>query len=191
MASRRAPYQDQLRLTSYEFPIEKKDDKNRKKKDEFGSTSLLLIVNNWHFVNDTQDVRDVRLCELSDFQVQLKLTSTAFRSAKNPDAEFAFDKQAANFPYESFMQILKNRAISSFIAEVKKLYEETEDAICDDEEVEADEEENQAIGYRKRNKALPLEENGVEEEEDDKEVAAATTTTATTATFSKAKRTKK
>ena len=189
MASRRAPYQDQLRLTSYEFPVEKKDDKNRKKKDEFGNTSLLLIVNNWHFVNDTQDVRDVRLCELSDFQVQLKLTSTAFRSAKNPDAEFAFDKQAANFPYDCFLQILKNRNISSFIAEVKKLYEETEDAICDDEEVEHDEEDNQVIGYKKRNRSLPLEGDGVEEEEE--EEAAAASTTATTATFSKAKRTKK
>jgi hypothetical protein len=97
-----------------------------------GLSQLVLIVNNWGFVRDTQHDSKVRPCTVSDFQVQLKLSSSAFRNALNPDCQYPFDKQAANFPYDSFEQILKSNLTKSFITEVKGLYEETEGPIASD-----------------------------------------------------------
>ena len=97
-----------------------------------GLTQLVLIINNWGFVRDTQHDSKVRPCTLSDFQVQLKLSSSAFRSASNPDCEFPFDKQAANFPYDSFEQVLKSSLTKNFVKEVKQLYEETESPVYEE-----------------------------------------------------------
>lgn len=107
-----------------------------------GLTQLVLIINNWGFVRDTQHDSKVRPCTLSDFQVQLKLSSSAFRSASNPDCEFPFDKQAANFPYDSFEQVLKSSLTKNFVKEVKQLYEETESPVY--EEASSGDEEDEA-----------------------------------------------
>ena len=129
-------------LTSYQYPIRSDhliNTKRSTKKDppvSLGTSNLLLIVNNWAFVKDTQNDVKVRPCELSDFQVQLKLSSTAFRSPQNPDCDFPFDKQAANFPYDSYVQLMKSASLKTFIAEVQELYEETEGKISPESAVE-------------------------------------------------------
>ena len=105
-------------------------------KNTSGLSQLVLIVNNWGFVRDTQHDSRVRPCTVSDFQVQLKLSSSAFRTAANPDSQFPFDKQAANFPYDSFEQLLKSSLTKSFVREVKSLYEETEGPIASDSDSE-------------------------------------------------------
>ena len=117
-------------LTSHTYKESKKEDyskrKNKREGDTFGLTNLLLIVNNWGFVRDNQHTANVRECTPADFQIQLKLSSSAFKNPSNPDAEFAFDKQSANFPYESFLQLMKNSGLQKFLQEIKELYEKTE-----------------------------------------------------------------
>ena len=125
-----------------------------------GLTQLVLIINNWGFVRDTQHDSKVRPCTLSDFQVQLKLSSSAFRSASNPDCEFPFDKQAANFPYDSFEQVLKSSLTKNFVKEVKQLYEETESPVYEETGSSSGDEEDEARGAVK---------GRVEEEEEEEE----------------------
>ena len=145
----RTHYQDQLRLTSHVYPIVRKNleeegKKNKRGKpaaESSGMTNLLLIINNWNFVRDTQLQAMVKKCTPADFQVQLKLTSTAFRNASNPDCEFPFDKQAANFPYESFLQLHQSSGLKRFVRELKETYEDVEGISLEGDEEEEEEEE--------------------------------------------------
>ena len=145
----RTHYQDQLRLTSHVYPIvwknsEEEGKKNKRGKpaaESSGMTNLLLIINNWNFVRDTQLQAMVKKCTPADFQVQLKLTSTAFRNASNPDCEFPFDKQAANFPYESFLQLHQSSGLKRFVRELKETYEDVEGISLEGDEEEEEEEE--------------------------------------------------
>ena len=131
---------------------------------ERGLSNLVLIVNNWGFVREVQHKADVRLCTPSDFQVQLKLSSTAFRSSANPDCEFPFDKQAANFPFDSFVQLHESPSIKKFIGEVRAQYEALEGPFPD----EADEEDEEEIGHR-RLKIDPRRISDADEEEEEEE----------------------
>lgn len=108
--------------------------------DLAGLSQLVLIVNNWGFVRDTQHDSKVRPCKVSDFQVQLKLSSTTFKTQTNPDSEFPYDKQAANFPFDSFEQLMRSSITKTFAAEVKALYEETEGPISSESELDTDQE---------------------------------------------------
>ena len=145
----RTHYQDQLRLTSHVYPIVRKNSEEEGKKNKRGKpaaessgmTNLLLIINNWNFVRDTQLQAMVKKCTPADFQVQLKLTSTAFRNASNPDCEFPFDKQAANFPYESFLQLHQSSGLKRFVRELKETYEDVEGISLEGDEEEEEEEE--------------------------------------------------
>ena len=148
----RTHYQDQLRLTSHVYPIVRKNAEEEGKKNKRGKpvvessgmTNLLLIINNWNFVRDTQLQAMVKKCTPADFQVQLKLTSTAFRNASNPDCEFPFDKQAANFPYESFLQLHQSSGLKRFIRELRETYEDVEGVSLEGDEEEEEEEEEEA-----------------------------------------------
>jgi len=164
----RTHYQDQLRLTSHVYPIVRKNleeegKKNKRGKpaaESSGMTNLLLIINNWNFVRDTQLQAMVKKCTPADFQVQLKLTSTAFRNASNPDCEFPFDKQAANFPYESFLQLHQSSGLKRFVRELKETYEDVEGISLEgDEEQEEEEEEGEEVAklLSKRNTLSELE----------------------------------
>lgn len=181
----RTHYQDQLVLTSHNYEVQQQQQQvlktSRKRASsssekakadhaERGVSNLVLIVNNWGFVREVQHKADVRLCTPSDFQVQLKLSSTAFRSSANPDCEFPFDKQAANFPFDSFMQLHQSAAIKKFIGEVRAQYEALEGPFPDEAEEEEDEEE---IGHRRLKIDLRnqnAEDDGEEEEEEEEEV---------------------
>ena len=164
----RTHYQDQLRLTSHVYPIVRKNVEEEGKKNKRGKpvaessgmTNLLLIINNWNFVRDTQLQAMVKKCTPADFQVQLKLTSTAFRNASNPDCEFPFDKQAANFPYESFLQLHQSSGLKRFVRELKETYEDVEGISLEgDEEEEEEEEEEEVVAklLSKRNTLSELE----------------------------------
>ena len=164
----RTHYQDQLRLTSHVYPIVRKNleeegKKNKRGKpaaESSGMTNLLLIINNWNFVRDTQLQAMVKKCTPADFQVQLKLTSTAFRNASNPDCEFPFDKQAANFPYESFLQLHQSSGLKRFIRELKETYEDVEGISLEGDEEEEEEEEGEEVVAKllsKRNTLSELE----------------------------------
>jgi hypothetical protein len=165
----RTHYQDQLRLTSHVYPIVRKNleeegKKNKRGKpaaESSGMTNLLLIINNWNFVRDTQLQAMVKKCTPADFQVQLKLTSTAFRNASNPDCEFPFDKQAANFPYESFLQLHQSSGLKRFVRELKETYEDVEGISLEgDEEEEGEEAEEEEVVAKllsKRNTLSELE----------------------------------
>ena len=138
-------------LTSHNFevkkPVEELGGRGRKRstsgssagKPERGVSNLLLIVNNWAFVRETQHKAEVRLCTPSDFQVQIKLSSTAFRTAVNPDCEFPFDKQSANFPYDSFLQLHESSTVKKYIREVRDQYVAIEGPFPDEDEEEAEE----------------------------------------------------
>ena len=157
MQTRRTAYQDQMVLTSHQFKIPAAVGKKRDNKSEnveYGNTRLMLIVNNWGFVRDTQHEPKVRQCVLSDFQVQLKLTSLAFRNPQNPDTEFPFDKQAANFPYDSFVQVMRSKLTRDFIADVRSMYEETEGKFINDEPDDDDAEEATAVPAKKPRKII-------------------------------------
>lgn len=147
MQKTRTHYQDQMVLTSHDFELKKpaeETSKGRKRaasgsagSSERGISNLLLIVNNWGFVREVQHKAEVRLCTPSDFQVQIKLSSTAFRTALNPDCEFPFDKQSANFPYDSFLQLHQSQSLKKFIREVREQYYDIEGPFPDEEEEEA------------------------------------------------------
>ena len=152
-------------LTNHNFVMKKLTESGETKKRRAGEeplfnsviglSQLLLIVNNWLFVRDTQHDSRVRACTPSDFQVQLKLSSSAFRSPTNPDTEFPFDKQSANFPYDSFVQLMKSSQLKKFEAEVREFYEEihgpvdsdtdTDEVQIDDPEQEQEEEEDRPL----------------------------------------------
>ena len=131
-------------LTTHKYKIKKEESGNSNKRsakknegpEAYGITNLVLIVNNWGFVRDTQHDVKVRECQLQDFQVQLKLSSTAFRNSQNPDCEFPYDRQAANFPYESFCQLMRSPLTKSFVEDVRRLYEETEGPFPGEEDEE-------------------------------------------------------
>ena len=169
LQNRRTHYQDQMVLTNHNFTSAKLSNgggeypKRRAAAADqsvSGLTQLVLIINNWGFVRDTQHDSKVRPCTLSDFQVQLKLSSSAFRSASNPDCEFPFDKQAANFPYDSFEQVLKSSLTKNFVKEVKQLYEETESPVYEETSSSGDEEDEARGAVKGR---------GEEEEEEEEE----------------------
>ena len=169
LQNRRTHYQDQMVLTNHNFTSAKLSNgggeypKRRAAAADqsvSGLTQLVLIINNWGFVRDTQHDSKVRPCTLSDFQVQLKLSSSAFRSTSNPDCEFPFDKQAANFPYDSFEQVLKSSLTKNFVKEVKQLYEETESPVYEETGSSSGDEEDEARGVVK---------GRVEEEEEEEE----------------------
>ena len=72
-------------ITSHKFEVSKPADSskggkrsNNRDETKVGLTNLVLIVNNWQFVRDVQKDAKCRGCTVSDFQVQLKLSSTAF-----------------------------------------------------------------------------------------------------------------
>ena len=157
----RTHYQDQMRLTSHVYKVKSVNDdstngnsnnksKNQKRKasnsEALGLTNLLLIINNWNFVRDTQLQANVKKCAPADFQVQLKLSSTAFRNAANPDCEFPFDKQAANFTYDGFLQLQKSLGLKAFIKEVKETYKALEGNFPDEEDEEEAEDEEIDVG---------------------------------------------
>lgn len=167
LQSTRSHYQDQMVLTSHNFPVRKAALNNRRgaaggsktaeTSEALGLTNLLLIVNNWSFVRDTQHLAAAKTCKPGDFQVQLKLASTAFRTALNPDCEFAFDKQSANFPLESFEELLASPGLARFMREIKTLCREEEGLILeDDSEYESDstelEDEEPAVADREESK---------------------------------------
>ena len=126
---------------NYEIGNASSEDSNKKRKGssvkQTGLSQLVLIVNNWSFVRDYQHHSKVRECQLSDFQVQLKISSSAFKNRQSPSIDFHFDKNAANFPYDSFVQIMRSGLTKSFIADVRQMYEETEPPITVEEELPA------------------------------------------------------
>ena len=113
---------------------------NNRDEPKVGLTNLVLIVNNWQFVKDVQKDAKCRGCTVSDFQVQLKLSSTAFRNAANPDCAFPFDKHAANFPFESFVFVMTSPIVNKYVKDVKEMYIETEGPFDDDDDNKDDNE---------------------------------------------------
>ena len=158
---------------------------NNRDEPKVGLTNLVLIVNNWQFVRDVQKDAKCRGCTVSDFQVQLKLSSTAFRNAANPDCAFPFDKHAANFPFESFVSVMTSPIVNKYVKDVKEMYIETEGPFDDDDDDDDNDEDdnNESVDVdvtivRKRrrvNKAAVLDDDddednvpeGGEEEEDE------------------------
>ena len=110
---------------------------NNRDEPKVGLTNLVLIVNNWQFVRDVQKDAKCRGCTVSDFQVQLKLSSLAFRNASNPDCSFPFDKHAANFPFDSFVSVMTSPIVSKYVKDVKEMYIETEGPFDDDDDDES------------------------------------------------------
>ena len=156
---------------------------NNRDEPKVGLTNLVLIVNNWQFVRDVQKDAKCRGCTVSDFQVQLKLSSTAFRNAANPDCAFPFDKHAANFPFESFVSVMTSPIVNKYVKDVKEMYIETEGPFDDDDDDDDDDNnDNESVdidvtivrnaGKRRRgNKTAVLEDDeeagGGEEEDED------------------------
>ena len=126
-------------LASHNYSVGKVGEDRGKRKNssvqQMGLSQLVLIVNNWSFVRDNQHSSNVRECQLSDFQVQLKISSSAFKNRSNPSIDFHFDKNAANFPYDSFVQVMRSGLTKSYIRDVREMYEESEPAITVEEEV--------------------------------------------------------
>ena len=177
----RTHFQDQMVITSHKFEATARSDpkgkgkRSGKKEDQtVGLTNLVLIVNNWQFVRDVQNDAKCRGCTISDFQVQLKLSSTAFRNSANPDCQFPYDKHAANFPYDSFVYLMTSPVVRNYVREVKKMYLEIEGPLDDKEDEEEDENNDDndddvtVVRTNKRRKAVQFndeEEVGGEEEE--------------------------
>lgn len=69
-----------------------------------GQTAVVVSVSNWSFVRDNQDVKAPLSCSTSDLMVSLKLASEYFRNPANQE-EFAFDKQSASIPFNSFLAL--------------------------------------------------------------------------------------
>ena len=139
LQNRRTHYQDLMVLASHNYSIGKVGEDRGKRKNssvqQMGLSQLVLIVNNWSFVRDNQHSSNVRQCQLSDFQVQLKISSSAFKNRSNPSVDFHFDKNAANFPYDSFVQVMRSGLTKSYIRDVRQMYEESEPTITVEEEV--------------------------------------------------------
>ena len=143
---------------------------NNRDEPKVGLTNLVLIVNNWQFVRDVQKDAKCRGCTVSDFQVQLKLSSTAFRNAANPDCAFPFDKHAANFPFESFVSVMTSPIVNKYVKDVKEMYIETEGPFDDDDD---DDDDNESVDIdvtivrnakrRRGNKAVLEDEDDVPE----------------------------
>ena len=180
----RTHFQDQMVITSHKFEAAARSDPKGKgkrsgKKEEqtVGLTNLVLIVNNWQFVRDVQNDAKCRGCTTADFQVQLKLSSTAFRNSANPDCQFPYDKHAANFPYDSFVYLMTSPVVRNYVREVKKMYLEIEGPLDDNEDEEESNDDNDdddvtVVRTNKRRKAVRLnDEEGGEEEEGFEEAA--------------------
>ena len=107
-----------------------------------------------------------------DFQVQLKLSSSAFRNASNPDCAFPFDKHAANFPFDSFVSVMTLPIVNKYVKDVKEMYIETEGPFDDDDDNNDNDNESVDIDVtivrnakrRRGNKAVLEDEDTVPEE---------------------------
>ena len=165
MQDSRTHFQDEMVLTNHRFDLKKKETygkKSRKTQEKKGLSQLVLIVNNWAFVRDNQDKADVENCALKDFQVQLKLSSSAFRGPNNSDKIYAFDRNGASFPLYGFMQLLKSATVQKFVANVKQLFEKFEGPFPEEEQALVEDLLTQEVGMVIRE----TEESEGEEEED-------------------------
>jgi hypothetical protein len=76
--------------------------------------------------------------------VQLKLSSTAFKSPSNPNSgKFSFDKQGVNFPYDSFEQVMKSNLTKAFVNVDQSSDEEVQPAAGRSEREEEEGEQEQ------------------------------------------------
>ena len=89
------------------------------------------------------------------------MASTAFKIPANPDAEFAFDKQSANFPYKSFLQLMRNAGLKKFLHKIKELHEKTEGPL----DLESDDKDDTAEHKKSAENGEQLFDESTDDEE--------------------------
>lgn len=109
-------------LSTHEY----QDTKNRWQK-----SNVVLIVNNWKFVKDLDAAAPAPLCQLKNWSIELKISSTTFRSPTSQrepylsedGRELWFDRNGVCMSYDGFMGLLNHPEFIQYMAHVKNLYE--------------------------------------------------------------------
>ena len=119
------------------------------------SSTILLIVNNWHFNRDVMSLPTPIKCCPEDCSIQIKLSSTAFKGDSNTEEAYHFDKNGLVLPYAAFVWLCDEgkAEMSGIISEIQRLYQldvsPSAKPIALNIEGEAAEEENNAKKAKK------------------------------------------
>lgn len=127
----RSHYSDYTVIASHMF---------RQKRDGVDKThtsELVLIINNWHFVKDNHTKTHVPPCRPDDCSVQIKISSTVFKSesqllaggsdlveAADNGEQFFFDKNGIIVPYSAFKDLLTDVDFQQYLGRVQQQFEE-------------------------------------------------------------------
>lgn len=102
------------------------DSKNRAQE-----SYTVLIVNNWRFVKDLDPDLRAPTCQLKDWNIEIKISSTTFKNPQsqrepyrsNDNTPLWFDKNGVVMSYPAFMGLLKHAQFRDYVAEVALSYQ--------------------------------------------------------------------
>jgi len=174
----RSSFQEYIPIASHQKLIGNGGDRKTKSSmivgDKTLDTELLLVLSNWRFLRDIEHQRALAICRTEDCTVGLKFTSSAFKwkesaaasavgdeggETTNQSSQYPFDRNGVTFPYQTFIALLSDHAVTNvFMQNVKRRYE--------DETGETIDSTNDGIGERR-------DEEEEEEEEEEREEDAA------------------
>lgn len=93
---------------------------------------LVLSINNWRFNRNLNNLKAVKVpaCQLENWVVEIKLSSTAFSGGNSVKAVKAnngyllyFDTNGLHMGYDSFMGLIKKPEFLKFLEKVRQTYE--------------------------------------------------------------------
>ena len=176
----RSHYSDYTVIASHMFK------QKRDNVEKTHTSELVLIINNWHFVKDNHTKTNVPPCRPDDCSVQIKISSTVFKSesqagssdlaeASANSEEYFFDKNGIIIPFPAFKDLLSNRDFQFYLGKVKQQFEEDTGVPAWLEE----ENEEHFLGFAALNEDVQSSQRvrsylgGVDQEEEEEEEAEA------------------
>lgn len=151
------------------------------------TSELVLIINNWHFVKDTHTKTVVPPCRPDDCSVQIKISSTVFKSeaqllssgsdlldTNETGEEFFFDKNGTIIPFPAFKELITSKDFQFYLKKVKEQFDEDSGSSTWIDHEEAEEHVDflsnvQSSQGPRGYLGGPTEKEGQEEEEEDED----------------------
>ena len=112
----RSAITDNTPISVYEY-----NDKSGKKQ----ISKFVLSISNWHFVRDSQLLKDCPTCYPKDCMVSLKFSSTTFKTLENAqepaEIGYFFDRNGLAVPYAIFIYLLRHEQFTVDFCDLVKL----------------------------------------------------------------------
>lgn len=124
-------------------------------------TSCVVSFSNYCWYDKLKDsAPKLAKCAKKDFDISFKLSSTAFKTSRNADADYHFDKQGVKLTYNQCYTLFRSEEfVVEFLEKIKKYYDRDlnlnvasavdESQPYDVQELAEEDEENQLLLKRK------------------------------------------